>query len=441
MFFCTECGAETSKWSGKCPHCGAWNSLKETKSVTKSNKIKKNATSKTPLPLSEIEIKSHFRLKTGIGELDGVLGGGIVPGMVTLIGGEPGIGKSTLMLQMAQLIASQDLPVLYVSGEESPQQIKLRADRLQCNSKNILLLCSTQTQDIEKYLQKSSPALMIIDSIQSVASTEIDSSPGSISQLRQVTTQLITLAKENNIPCFLIGHITKDGAVAGPKLIEHAVDTVLYFEGEQRNQLKILRSWKNRFGSTNEIGIFDMHHDGLHEVRDISSIFINGENNNPGSAIGCILEGSRAFAAEVQALLSNSYYGTPQRVASGFEQKKLAIYLAVIEKNLSINLKQSDVFIKLAGGIKTVEPSLDLAVIAAILSGFQDIALPPHSVFIAEVGLNGEIRPVNRGAQLIKEAIKLGYKNIYISPKEKNIPKDKAIVRLKHLSHLSNILN
>lgn len=438
MYFCTECGAETSKWSGKCPHCGAWNSLRESKTLSKPGKKGKNA--KTPQPLTEIEIKEQFRLHSGIGELDGVLGGGIVPGMVTLIGGEPGIGKSTLMLQMAEYLAKQELPVLYVSGEESSQQIKYRANRLNCNSKNILLLCSTQIEDIENYLAKSSPALMIIDSIQSVSSSQIDSVPGSVSQLRMVTTLLINLAKENNVPCFLIGHVTKDGAVAGPKLIEHAVDTVLYFEGEQRNQLKILRSWKNRFGSTNEIGIFDMQNDGLHEVRDISSVFIANKNHDPGSAIGCILEGSRVFAAEVQALLATSYYGTPQRVASGFEQKKLAIYLAIIEKNLSVNLRQSDVFIKLAGGVKTVEPSLDLAVIAAILSGFMDKPLPQNSVFIAEVGLNGEIRPVNRGSQLINEALKLGYKKIFISPREKNIADSINVVRLKHLSQLSDIV-
>jgi len=442
MYFCKECGAETAKWAGKCPHCGAWDSLRETKSVTGKKKPKTSfADRKTPQTLAEIDMKPQFRMKTSITELDGVIGGGIVPGMVTLIGGEPGIGKSTLMLQVAQALAQQNLPILYVSGEESPQQIKYRAKRLNCTSPNILLLCTTDIDDIDSYLNQNSPALIIIDSIQSVASSEIDSTPGSISQLRHVTTHLIKQAKENNIPFFLIGHVTKDGAVAGPKLIEHAVDTVLYFEGEQRNQLKILRSYKNRFGSTNEIGIFDMQSDGLHQVHDLSQVFIAGGENSAGSAIGCILEGSRVFAAEVQALLSASYYGTPQRVAIGFDHKKLAIYLAIIEKNLALNLRQSDVFIKLAGGIKTVEPSLDLAVIAAILSGFNDTPLPLHTAFIGEVGLNGEIRPVARGAQLVSEALKIGYQNIIISDREKNVKKSDQVTKIKKLYELKKLFS
>ncbi len=442
MYFCNECGAETNRWSGKCPHCGAWNSLRESEIVIG----KKHTKSKSPktvdaIPLDQIKLEKQFRLQTSISELDGVLGGGIVPGMVVLIGGEPGIGKSTLMLQVAHQLARQSLPVLYVSGEESPKQIKYRAVRLNCSSENLFLLCTTRIDDVTRYLEQKLPALVIIDSIQSVYTDDIENVPGSISQLRAVTTLLVSLAKRTGVPIFLIGHVTKDGAVAGPKLIEHAVDTVLYFEGEQRNQLKILRASKNRFGSTNEIGIFDMQADGLHEVADLSQVFIDRNDNSPGSAIGCIMEGSRVFATEVQALFSNTYYGNPQRVAIGFDQKKLAIYLAIIEKNISLNLRQSDVFIKLAGGIKTMEPSLDLAVIGAIISGMKDVSLPPDTLLIGEVGLNGEVRPVYQSAKMVAEAVRLGYKKIVVSRRDKQIRKTDSIIKIRQISELMQLFN
>jgi DNA repair protein RadA/Sms len=441
MYFCNVCGGETTKWSGKCPHCNAWNSLREVTSIAGKNKNKSTKTVDAiePLSLDQIKLEKQFRLKTSISELDGVLGGGIVPGMVCLIGGEPGIGKSTLMLQVANQLASLNLPVLYVSGEESPKQIKYRAIRLNCTSPNLFLLCSTRIDDVVRNLNKKLPALVIIDSIQSVSTDEIDSVPGSISQLRAVTTLLVNLAKETGVPFFLIGHVTKDGAVAGPKLIEHAVDTVLYFEGEQRNQLKILRANKNRFGSTNEIGIFDMQADGLHEIRDLAQVFIDRNDNSPGSAIGCIVEGSRVFATEVQALLTSASYGNPQRVAIGFDHKKLAIYLAIIEKNLSINLRQSDVFIKLAGGVKTMEPSLDLAVIGAIISGIRDYPLPPDTLLIGEVGLGGEVRPVYQSAKMVTEAIRLGYKKIMVSRRDKHIKKTDQVVKIRQISEIMQL--
>jgi DNA repair protein RadA/Sms len=442
MYFCKECGAETPKWAGKCPHCGAWDSLKETTSVTGKKTAKtKSAQVINPISLADIKLEKQFRLKTSISELDGVLGGGIVPGMVALIGGEPGIGKSTLMLQVAHQLARQSLPILYVSGEESARQIKYRAVRLNCTSTNLSLLCSTRIEDVIRYMDKQLPALVVIDSIQSVSTDEIDNVPGSISQLRAVTTQLVNLAKRTDVPIFLIGHVTKDGAVAGPKLIEHAVDTVLYFEGERRNQLKILRANKNRFGSTNEIGIFDMQADGLHEVPDISQVFIDRNDNSPGSAIGCIMEGTRVFATEVQALFSKSNFGNPQRVAIGFDHKKLAIYLAIIEKNLSLNFYQSDVFIKLAGGIKTMEPSLDLAVIGAIISGMKDIALPPDTLLIGEVGLNGEVRPVYQSSQMVSEASRLGYKKIIVSRRDKQIRKTDKIIKIRQISELIQLFH
>ena len=440
MYFCRECGAETTKWSGKCPHCGAWDSLRESTTITGKKQGKSKSTKVIdPVSLDEIKLEKQFRIKTSISELDGVLGGGIVPGMVALVGGEPGIGKSTLLLQVAHKLASQSLPILYVSGEESARQIKYRAIRLNCVSPNLKLLCSTRIEDVIHYLEKQLPALVVIDSIQSVATDEIENVPGSISQLRAVTTLLVNLAKKTDVPIFLIGHVTKDGAVAGPKLIEHAVDTVLYFEGERRNQLKILRANKNRFGSTNEIGIFDMQADGLHEVPDISQVFIDRNDNSPGSAIGCIMEGSRVFATEVQALFSSSSYGNPQRVAIGFDHKKLAIYLAIIEKNLSLNFHQSDVFIKLAGGVKTMEPSLDLAVIGAIISGMKDIALPPDTLMIGEVGLNGEVRPVYQSAQMVSEAARLGYKKIIISRRDKQIKKTDKILKIRQISELMQL--
>jgi len=442
MYFCKECGAETPKWAGKCPHCGAWDSLRETTSVTGKKTAKsKSAQTISPVSLADIKLEKQFRLKTSISELDGVLGGGIVPGMVVLVGGEPGIGKSTLMLQVAHQLARQSLDVLYVSGEESARQIKYRAVRLNCTSANLNLLCSTRIEDVIRYMDKQLPALVVIDSIQSVSTDEIDNVPGSISQLRAVTTQLVNLAKRTDVPIFLIGHVTKDGAVAGPKLIEHAVDTVLYFEGERRNQLKILRANKNRFGSTNEIGIFDMQADGLHEVPDISQVFIDRSDNLPGSAIGCIMEGTRVFATEVQALFSESNYGNPQRVAIGFDHKKLAIYLAIIEKNLSLNFYQNDVFIKLAGGIKTMEPSLDLAVIGAIISGMKDIALPPDTLLLGEVGLNGEVRPVYQSSQMVSEASRLGYKKIIVSRRDKQIRKTDKIIKIRQISELIQLFN
>ena len=439
MFFCTECGAETAKWAGKCPACGAWNSLQETTRVTGKKKTSSQQfpSSAKPEKINNIAIDDKPRISTSIGELDGALGGGIVSGMVVLIGGEPGIGKSTLMMQVSNLIASRGT-VLYVSGEESREQIKLRSNRLNCKSENLLLLCSTEAEQIINAVADLNPELVIIDSIQSVFFNSVESAPGSISQLRECTSLFTRFAKQKNIPFFLIGHVTKDGTVAGPKIIEHMVDTVLYFEGEMQNQFKILRATKNRFGSTNEIGIFEMLATGLKEVKNPSQLFLKEDEHSSGSAVGCVLEGSRAFLVEVQALVSAASYGTSQRVALGLDHRKLALLLAVIEKNLSINLRNNDVFLNLAGGMKVLEPSLDLSIIAAILSSAKDQPLPAKTVLLGEVGLNGEIRTVSQIEKRVKEALKLGYENIIVSARARNIKT--PVTKLKHIRQLFPVL-
>lgn len=445
MFFCKECGGETSKWSGKCPHCGAWNSLKESSAVVgKKSKARKNHTQLAPrakaVKLNEVNITEIPRLKTGINEFDGTLGGGIVPGMAVLIGGEPGIGKSTLMLQAANKVAGLGKKVLYVSGEESREQIGLRGKRLNCTADQLYLLCVTGVEEIIKTVSELEPELVVIDSIQSVYTESLDNAPGSITQLRECTAIFTRLAKQNNIPFFLIGHVTKDGAVAGPKIIEHMVDTVLYFEGEQQKQFKILRATKNRFGSTNEIGIFQMQTNGLQEIADPSELFFNRDENSTGTAISCVIEGSRAFLVEVQALVASAGYGNSQRVALGFDHRKLALQLALIDKNLGVDLKNNDVFVNLVGGIKVNEPAVDLATIAAILSSLKEISLPKGTILIGEVGLNGEVRPVSQAIKRIKEAKKLGYENIIISARTKEIPADVKVQKIKQIRQLFPIL-
>lgn len=446
MFFCIECGSETTKWSGKCPSCGAWNSLKETTSVTgKKNKKNKgrdlfeHKSNRKPQKIKDINYTEQQRTKTGITEFDGTLGGGIVPGMVVLIGGEPGIGKSTLLLQVSDNLAQADKSVLYISGEESEEQIKLRSERLKCTAEKLLLYCATDFEEIARTILNTEPDVVIIDSIQSMYLSTLDSAPGSVSQLRECTGFFTRIAKQINIPIFLIGHVTKGGMVAGPKIIEHMVDTVLYFEGETQNQFKILRATKNRFGSTNEIGLFEMLSTGLSEVKDPSQLFLTRENNI-GSAVGCLLEGSRAFLVEVQALVSPASYGTPQRVSLGFNHRKLALLLAIIEKNMSVNLRNNDVFLNLTGGMKVTDPGLDLSIIAALVSSFKELTLPANTLMLGEVGLNGEIRPVSQTGKRIKEAKKLGYKNIVISEKSKISLKAENIKKIKHVRQLFPIL-
>ncbi len=441
LFFCTDCGFESTKWTGKCPGCGSWNTLRESERIVSKKGSGSSSTSLHSKPERIVDLKrvDITKIKSAVSEFDLVLGGGIVSGMVILIGGEPGIGKSTLMLQLSEWMGSINKNVLYCSGEESLDQIQMRSDRLKIQSDKIWLLCTNDTENIIQSILELRPDIVIIDSIQSISIPSIDSIPGSVTQLRESCNRLIRIAKEYNIPMFIVGHVTKDGMVAGPKIIEHMVDTVLYFEGELKNQYKILRAVKNRFGSTNEIGIFEMTCAGLTQITNPNNVFMSHDENQIGTSIGCILEGSRSFVVEVQSLATASNYGTPQRVVVGLDQKRLAMLLAVLEKNLALYLRSSDVFINLTGGIKTIDPGLDLPILAAIISSLKDVSLPSNSIFIGEVGLNGEIRPVPQIESRVNEAIKLGYNLIYISEYAKVKHKNK-IIKLKDIKALYSII-
>ncbi|OQB91070.1 MAG: hypothetical protein BWX83_00669 [Candidatus Cloacimonetes bacterium ADurb.Bin117] len=441
-FFCTDCGFESTKWSGKCPSCGSWSTMKESTRVT--GKASKGGASDLQAPkperIKDLKYSGETRSATGVREFDLVIGGGIVGGMLALIGGEPGIGKSTLMLQLSEWMGKQSKKVLYVSGEESAEQIHLRSTRLNIGSENIWLLCTNDAELMLKAAEESRPDIMIVDSIQSVSLPSLDSLPGSITQLRETSNRILRSAKILRMPVFMVGHVTKEGFVAGPKIIEHMVDTVLYFEGEPRGQYKILRAVKNRFGPTNEIGIFEMTNLGLVEVPNPNHIFLSNDGEHNGTAIGCVIEGTRSFIVEVQSLATTSNYGTPQRVVVGLEQKKLAILLAILEKNLALYLRSSDVFINLAGGIRSSDPGLDLAILAAIISSLKDKPLPEKSVFIGEVGLNGEVRPVSQLDARVNEAVKLGYEKVFVSGHAKLRQKGKAI-RIRDVRELYGALD
>ena len=417
-FFCQNCGAQYSKWQGQCNSCKEWNTIaeeiiqKEEKSNWKPSDTPSKRVSK-PLKINEIDSTQEVRMDTTDGELNRVLGGGIVPGSLILLGGEPGIGKSTLLLQI-----SLQLPykTLYVSGEESQKQIKMRAERINPNSDNCYILTETKTQNIFRHIVETEPDIVIIDSIQTLHTDYIESTAGSISQIRETTAELIKFAKETNIPVILIGHITKDGNIAGPKILEHMVDTVLQFEGDRNHVYRILRSLKNRFGSTAELGIYEMQGSGLREVSNPSEILISHrEEELSGTAIASTLEGMRPLMIEIQALVSTAVYGTPQRSTTGYNAKRLNMILAVLEKRAGFRLGTKDVFLNVTGGISVDDPAIDLAVVAAILSSNEDIAVGKDVCFAGEVGLSGEIRPVNRVEQRIQEAEKLGFSTIFVS--------------------------
>lgn len=419
-FFCSNCGYESAKWIGKCPSCAQWNTFTEevldkgNKTVEKWDDYKPEKRNAKTISLNEVVTSEEKRIRSQDTELDRVLGGGIVPGSIILIAGEPGIGKSTLFLQNG--LRMNQLTVLYISGEESEQQIKMRADRLKIKNENFYLLTETSVQTIFQEIKKLKPQLVIVDSIQTLQSNIIDSSAGTVSQIRECAAELQRFAKETNTPVFLIGHITKDGAIAGPKVLEHMVDTVLQFEGDRHYAYRILRTLKNRFGSTAELGIYEMTGDGMRIVSNPSEILIaQREDQLSGSAIAATLEGMRPLLIEVQALVTQSVYGTPQRTVTGFDLRRLQLLLAVLEKRGGFQFGMKDVFVNIAGGIKVEDPSIDLAVICALLSSYEDIPLPPHICFAGEVGLNGEIRAVNKIEQRIAEAEKLGFEKIFVS--------------------------
>ncbi|MBK6773076.1 MAG: DNA repair protein RadA [Ignavibacteria bacterium] len=433
-YVCQNCGYSTLRWSGKCPDCDTWSSLVEEivsndkKRSSGSGSLKVNEGSYKLI--SEISSVNESRTQTHISELDRVLGGGIVGGSVILIGGDPGIGKSTLMLQLAEQI--KDKKILYVSGEESASQIKLRADRLNYHLGNFYILSETNMEIIEAVIEKESPDIVVVDSIQTVYRPEIESAPGTVSQLRESSALLMHIAKKNNVSVFIVGHITKDGMIAGPKVLEHMVDVVLQFEGERTHSYRILRGIKNRFGSTNEIGIFEMTDMGLKEVLNPSEVFLSQRNYGAsGCVISASIEGTRPILIEVQALVTSSNFGIPQRTSMGFDYKKLSIIIAVIEKKLGVMLSKSDIFINIAGGIKIDEPAIDLAVAMSIYSSFRDIPVDSETVVLGEIGLSGEIRTISYIDRRITEAAKLGFKRIIIpkgNMKNLNTKKYKAEV-------------
>ena len=421
-FFCQSCGTQHNKWVGKCSSCGEWNTLVEevVKKETKNDRLQLFAGNKDPKQsnkpelLQEIGLQDYPRISVPGKELTRVLGGGIVPGSITLFGGEPGIGKSTLMLQLA--LRLKNLRVLYVSGEESEQQIKMRAERIGITTDTCYILQETNTQNIFQQIVEIQPQLVIIDSIQTIHTSYIESSPGSVSQVRECTAEFLRFAKETNTPVFMIGHITKEGSLAGPKVLEHMVDTVLQFEGDTNHIYRLLRATKNRFGSTNEMGIYEMSGDGLREVTNPSEILITQrEQATSGVAIAATMEGNRPMLIETQALVSSAAYGVPQRSSTGFDLRRLSMLLAVLEKRCGFKLAIKDVFINIAGGIKVEDPGIDLALVCGILSSNEDLPIAQNVCFAAEVGLTGEIRPVNRIEQRISEAQKLGFEKIFIS--------------------------
>jgi DNA repair protein RadA/Sms len=431
-FFCQHCGYESVKWVGQCPSCNEWNSFVEEpvhKDNTKSNTNWKEYTTEKrntrTVSLSEIKSSEEKRMITSDGELNRVLGGGIVPGSLVLVAGEPGIGKSTLFLQNGLWL--KNVSVLYISGEESEQQIKMRADRLGLTNENFYLLTETSTQTIFQEIKKLKPQLVIVDSVQTLHTSFIDSSPGSVSQIRECAAEFQRFAKETNTPVFLIGHITKDGVIAGPKILEHMVDTVLQFEGDRHYAYRILRTLKNRFGSTAELGIYEMTDSGMKGVLNPSEILITQkEDHLSGITIAATIEGIRPLLIEVQALVTQSVYGTPQRTVSGFDLRRLQLLLAVLEKRGGFHFGMKDVFLNIAGGIKVEDPSIDLAVLCALLSSYEDVPLPQHICFAGEVGLSGEIRAVNRIDQRIAEAEKLGFEKIIVSKyNQKGLSKQK----------------
>ena len=419
VFFCQECGYESAKWMGQCPACHAWNTFVEEKVTEGAAKnargIRDGVPKSRPVRLSEIESGSDERYLTGIGELDRVLGGGIVHGSLVLIGGDPGIGKSTLLLQVCLLLSAKGVPLLYVSGEESARQIKMRAERLGGKDAGMEIFCETDLDAIESVIEQKKPGIVVIDSIQTMYTADVSAAPGSVSQVREACGRLLRIAKGSGISIFIVGHVTKEGAVAGPRVLEHMVDTVLYFEGDHNAAYRILRAVKNRFGSTNEIGVFEMQQDGLREVENPSEFMLHEKTKETsGVVVTCQVEGSRAVLLEIQALVTRSGFGMPRRTAAGFDYNRMNLLIAVLEKRTGCDFTSSDAYINVAGGIKIFEPAGDLAIALSLLSGQKDLVIGDDVMVFGEVGLAGEIRAVPQAALRIAEAKKLGFHTVIL---------------------------
>ena len=439
VFFCQECGYESAKWLGQCPACHEWNTFAEEPKVSTSRgkmaSPGRRSEAKEPVSLKHIDSDSQDRISTGMAELDQVLGGGIVPGSLVLVGGDPGIGKSTLLLQVCRNLADRLEQVLYISGEESLQQIKLRAVRIGEFSDSLKLLCETNLSDIEAVVLKNRPQVVIIDSIQTMFQEEISSAPGSVSQVREATGVLMRLAKEQNIAIFIVGHVTKEGTVAGPRVLEHMVDTVLYFEGDRHASYRILRGVKNRFGSTNEIGVFEMTDIGLREVANPSEYMLSGKPEGAsGSVVVCMMEGTRPMLLEVQALVCRTNFGLPRRTAAGMDYNRLNLLMAVLEKRLNLPLSSYDAYVNIAGGVRLSEPALDLGLVLAIISSYRDVPIPDKTLVFGEVGLSGEVRAVGMAQQRVQEAKRLGFDRIILPKSSLSQLKSITGIRLEGVS-------
>ncbi len=437
VFFCGECGYESTKWLGKCPACGSWNTMLEQKKISSISSIN-NLTYAHAIPLADVTTTASGRVSSGIGELDRVLGGGIVPGSVTLLGGDPGIGKSTLLMQTAAELTKQGT-VLYVTGEESASQLKLRAERLGVGG-DMLILAENDLSAIESEVDRVKPAYVMIDSIQTMYSADCSGTNGSISQIREATSLITRMAKRTGAATFIVGHVTKDGAIAGPRILEHMVDTVLYFEGDRQDSFRLLRSVKNRFGSTDEIGVFEMRSTGMAEISDPSTLFITG-TDLPGCAVTCAMEGTRPMMVEVQALLSTSPFSNPRRMAAGLDNNRLVLLLAVLEKKAGLRFYDKDVYTNVVGGIRLDERAGDLAVAMCIAGAGADIALPPRTAILGELSLTGEVRPVNRLDKRIQECARLGFSHIVV-PNSDTLPKVDSLnyTRVKNIREALCIL-
>ena len=419
MYFCQECGYESAKWMGQCPGCKAWNTFVEepvsTAKKTSGSSGKLTEKRAEPVILKDISLREDERQTTGIGELDRVLGGGIVPGSLVLVGGDPGIGKSTLLLQVCRNLAGRGVSVLYISGEESLRQIKLRANRIGQFSDNLQLLCETNLDTVREVIERKKPDVAIVDSIQTMYDEEIGSAPGSVSQVRESTNVLMQIAKGQGVSIFIVGHVTKEGNVAGPRVLEHMVDTVLYFEGDRHASYRILRGVKNRFGSTNEIGVFEMRSTGLEEVLNPSEYLLNGRPENAsGSVVACSMEGTRPILVEIQALVCQSNFGIPRRTAVGTDFNRVNLLMAVLEKKVGLHLASSDAYVNIAGGMKMTEPAIDLGICLAIVSSVKDVVIPDNLMAFGEIGLSGEVRAVSMAGQRVQEAKKLGFETVIL---------------------------